>query len=685
MFLKELELVGFKSFPERTRLKFDSGITAIVGPNGCGKSNVFDGIRWVLGEQSTKALRSIRMEDVIFNGTDNKPSIGMAEATLFFSNKTRSIAFDSDEIEICRRIFRSGESQYLLNKAPVRLRDILEIFMGTGIGSESYSLVEQGKIDLILSSNPEDRRLIFDEASGITKYKAQKKEALRKLEETEQNLLRVSDIIAEVRREISSLERQANKARRYKGILEELKNKEANLANLEVNEIQKHKQELVNKINTSQRGVSSYEEGIRKVQEEISKRQNIIQLLEEELSAHHDQLININNLINNNTQRVQINEERIGELNSRILNLKDQLQDAEMRIQTSQENLENFKKEYEELEARIKQKETLLLSKQKEYEEANFSIKSSQEKIKQSRSRILDLAAASSRIKNEIADLQAYIKSMILRKKRLDIEKIKTEEERDNLTQILNQQIDELNNLNCELSRINDEENKTKDMLTFRLNTQNKLTQDIQDLENERIALQSQKEFLEELKLKYEGIRQSLNAVVYLDRPPGHNVSGVLIKVKEPPSLIGKRKGDIPNNLNYKLSGEAKPMPLETEAITKRIEQIKSEVNYKQESQKLIQNKIQEINQKLQDLGQKAKAQEILISNKSLQVDNSKEHLNKINQEYEVVSLELEDLEGQTEQLNNKQAQLETELSESGEQQVKENEAISSLESYRLR
>ena len=243
MFLKELELVGFKSFPNRTTLKFEPGISAIVGPNGCGKSNIFDGIRWVLGEQSTKALRSVKMEDVIFSGTDGKSPLGMAEVSLLFCNKSRQLAYDSDEIAVSRRIFRSGESQYLLNKTPVRLKDISDLFLGTGIGAESYSLVEQGKIDLILSSRPEDRRMIFDEASGITKYKAQKREAERKLEDTEQNLVRITDIISEVKREINSLERQANKARRYKEIFQRLKSKEVGLAVLDIQELRKQEQD----------------------------------------------------------------------------------------------------------------------------------------------------------------------------------------------------------------------------------------------------------------------------------------------------------------------------------------------------------------------------------------------------------------------------------------------------------
>jgi intein/homing endonuclease len=178
-------------------------------------SNIFDSIRWVLGEQSAKALRGSQMEDVIFNGTDKKLPLGMAEVSLTFDNEGKHFPVDHDEVTISRRIFRSGESEYLLNKTQVRLKDIQDLLMGTGIGAESYSIVAQGKIELVLSARPEDRRQIFDEASGITKYKAQKKEALKKLEETEQNLLRINDIITEVKRSIGYLERQANKARRY--------------------------------------------------------------------------------------------------------------------------------------------------------------------------------------------------------------------------------------------------------------------------------------------------------------------------------------------------------------------------------------------------------------------------------------------------------------------------------------
>src|SRR2546421_4078696 len=218
MHLQSLELLGFKSFADKTLFNFHEGVTAIVGPNGCGTSNVLDAVRWALGEQSAKSLRGEEMADVIFNGAETRKPVGFAEVSLTFTDCAEELGIEWHEVRVTRRVYRDGNSEYLLNKTSCRLRDIQNLFADTGIARAAYSMMEQGKIDMILSSRPEDRRTVLEEAAGVTKYKAQKREALRKLEATEANLLRIGDIIKEVKRQIGSLQRQAGKARRYQAL-----------------------------------------------------------------------------------------------------------------------------------------------------------------------------------------------------------------------------------------------------------------------------------------------------------------------------------------------------------------------------------------------------------------------------------------------------------------------------------
>ena len=215
MLLKSLKLQGFKTFPDQTKLSFGPGITAVVGPNGSGKSNISDAIRWVLGEQSCKTLRCSRMEDVIFNGTPARKSQGYAQVTLTIDNRDRRLPFGEDEVAITRRYYRSGDSEYLINKAVVRLKDIHELFMDTGLGRDGYSIIGQGKIDSIVASRSEDRREIFEEAAGISRYRYRKGEAEKRLNQTEENLLRLRDILSELEARVGPLEEQAKKAKDY--------------------------------------------------------------------------------------------------------------------------------------------------------------------------------------------------------------------------------------------------------------------------------------------------------------------------------------------------------------------------------------------------------------------------------------------------------------------------------------
>ena len=215
MYLKSLEVQGFKSFPDKTLIRFGDDITAIVGPNGSGKSNISDAILWVMGEQSTKTLRGAKMEDVIFGGTQKRAAVGFAEATLTLDNSDRALSYDADEVMVTRRYYRSGDSEYYINKQSARLRDIHEMFMDTGLGREGYSNIGQGRIDEILSLKSADRREIFEEAAGISKYRHRKEETERKLQHTEDNLLRIGDKVSELELQLEPLRQQSEKAKRY--------------------------------------------------------------------------------------------------------------------------------------------------------------------------------------------------------------------------------------------------------------------------------------------------------------------------------------------------------------------------------------------------------------------------------------------------------------------------------------
>lgn len=245
MYLKRLELLGFKSFPNKTILKLTPGITSIVGPNGCGKTNILDAIRWVLGEQKVSLLRGSKMDEVIFNGTRDTKPLGMAEVTLVVHNNKGILPTEYSEIQIARRLFRSGESEYLLNKVPCRLRDITDLFMDTGVGAHVYSVIQQEMIEAILSDRAEERRFLFEEAAGISKYKSRKNAALRKLEATEGDLIRLKDIVAEVDTQVNSLRRQMNKTQRYKNLSEELRSWEIFLSKTAADELYREQRELM--------------------------------------------------------------------------------------------------------------------------------------------------------------------------------------------------------------------------------------------------------------------------------------------------------------------------------------------------------------------------------------------------------------------------------------------------------
>ena len=340
MYLQSLELIGFKSFAPKTVLRFHRGVTAIVGPNGCGKSNVLDAIRWVLGEQSAKALRGGEMADVIFNGTDTRQPHNMAEVSMTFSECEKELGVEWNEVCITRRVFRDGKSEYLINGTPCRLRDIHNLFMDTGIGRSAYSIMEQGRTAQLLNSRPEDRRAIFEEAAGITKYKAQKKEALRKLEYTESNLLRVSDIIKEVKRQIGSLQRQAGKARRYQSLMEDLRVLDTHLSHRTYLDLERSITEVAEQVERSAESRALHEREIAEQEIEVAGAREQVSVLDSETEAARDQLQTLRNRIFSGESRRETNAERCGEFREMMIRARADIDATHLRIREQENEIE---------------------------------------------------------------------------------------------------------------------------------------------------------------------------------------------------------------------------------------------------------------------------------------------------------------------------------------------------------
>ena len=353
MYLQSLELFGFKSFAPKIRLEFHRGVTAVVGPNGCGKSNVLDAMRWVLGEQSAKALRGGEMSDVIFSGTDTRPAVGMAEVSMTFTECEEQLGLDWHEVTISRRVYRDGGSEYFLNKTPCRMRDIHQMFMDTGIGRSAYSIMEQGKIDMILSSRPEDRRAIFEEAAGITKYKAQKKEALRKLEATEANLLRLADIIKEVKRQIGSLQRQAGKARRYQALLSELKLLETHSAKRQFDELQQQRLEATEELARLSDRQNECEQEIEQHESDVATKRSAAAEMEQRVNYARQIVNDLKTRISNHENRLVFNEERADEFAGLVERYRIDIAGSEERLRIAQTELRDTESELEQITAML--------------------------------------------------------------------------------------------------------------------------------------------------------------------------------------------------------------------------------------------------------------------------------------------------------------------------------------------
>ena len=327
MNFEKVEIYGFKSFADKAEIKFGDGITGIVGPNGCGKSNVADAIRWVLGEQSAKSLRGSSMQDVIFSGTQGRKSLSYCEVSLYFDNSTRMFSIDYNELIITRKLYRSGESEYYINKQPARLRDIVELLHECGIGKEGYTIIGQGKVEEIMSAKPEDRRMIFEEATGIAKFKTRKNESERKLDRTHENLVRYIDILSEIENQLGPLERQAEKAKEFNELSAQLKHHELNTYIAKVDGVESAKNKIYTRIKGLDEESSLRVQELEKAQAEYDKIFSDITDADAKLKSYNDELLEKRVSMEKSSGAKQLYEQKISYLRSQIERTEKEIQD----------------------------------------------------------------------------------------------------------------------------------------------------------------------------------------------------------------------------------------------------------------------------------------------------------------------------------------------------------------------
>ena len=524
MKIKRLELNGFKSFPEKTIIPFPRGISGVVGPNGCGKSNIVDAIKWVMGEQSPKQLRGKGMEDVIFAGSNGKSSVGMAEVSLVLDNDNGSFPPEMagfSEVVITRRLFRDGESEYAINHQACRLKDITHLFMGTGVGSRAYAVIEQGRVGAIIDSKPEDRRHWIEEAAGISKYKHRKQETLRKLELTQQNLLRVGDVIAEVKRQMNSLYRQAKKAERFKEARQALKEIELTLTLRDYADIQEEKSRLEQdlelqqgQLRTSKDEMTAIQNHLQQIQAQLGETDRRLKELQEQDYQQKISREKQEGLLQQLQQEQEGLERERLETGQELKEIQTWLQDKEIESETLREALQSFTERVQHEQERLALQEGTV-NRLKSEQGCH------QQELEENKDRLMNTLSEQTRIRNLRLGLIKLREDRSLRLAR-------QEEERDQL----NDRLDHLNRLSAEATEnINRE---LKNVADLRTDLEQKrvgqgeqviIRQEIEGelKELERLLLQDQGQIknLQQIRDNYQSYQNGVRSLLQRDRTAG--------------------------------------------------------------------------------------------------------------------------------------------------------------------
>ncbi|WP_085524004.1 chromosome segregation protein SMC [Tuberibacillus sp. Marseille-P3662] len=511
MFLKQLEVVGFKSFANKINVEFVPGVTSVVGPNGSGKSNIADAVRWVLGEQSAKSLRGAKMEDIIFAGSDAKQPLNMAEVTLILDNSDQYLAYDFNEVSVTRRVFRSGDSEYLLNNQKCRLKDIVDLFMDSGLGREAYSIIGQGKIDEILNSKPEDKRKIFEEAAGVLKYKHRKQDAEKKLNESQDNLDRIEDIIFELENQVGPLEEQASVAKDYLHKKESLEKTEVALYAYDIEIKHKEWQERADKIEQLKTKESEQTSAIQERQANNDEKRTTVQALDESIGDLQESLLLASQMVEKYEGQKNVLEERAKhaqenahELDDRIKKLTDQQKTCQLDVEQEAANYKQQKQTLDDLNDQLQQRQDQL-------DHFKESIENEIEQLKADYIELLNDQASS---RNEIRYLNEQKQQMTERAKRLGDEDQGVSHQHEQLDQ-------QRRGLNDQLQSITDQEQTESE--AYRSN-QAKLDEAKRQYQKRKDALtnidqylrqaQSKKDMLEDMNDDYSGYFHGVKKVL---------------------------------------------------------------------------------------------------------------------------------------------------------------------------
>ncbi len=514
MRLKSLEVHGFKTFPDKTKLSFENGITSVVGPNGSGKSNISDAIRWVLGEQSPKSLRCSRMEDVVFNGTDNRKKTGYAEVTLNIDNSDRFLDFNGDEIAVTRRYYRSGESEYLINKASVRLKDINELFMDTGLGRDGYSMIGQGKIDSIVSSKSEDRREIFEEAAGISKYRYRKIEAERKLKNTEDNLLRLRDIVTELEERVGPLKKQSEQAQKFLTYSEEKRGLEIALWLLTLDKSQESLKQQDEKISIAKSQYDEAEQALDAIQTETEEIYQKNGELAAKIDSIRGQISAIDAQIAEKNALISVAENDILHNTENIARIQNEIEQAD-------KNAGEFEKSIAEKQARIDVLDHEIISKQKKYSEVseqlnliNLDSSKSGDVLQELTSQLAALTAQSADARVIDMTSDSSINELTARIETLKESKDDKSAQMDELSEMLSAYINDISSTQEEISSLSN----SIDGLSMKLESKDRKRGEVK-AQCEKLSLdirehQRKITFLDNMERNLEGFNKSVKNVV---------------------------------------------------------------------------------------------------------------------------------------------------------------------------